>query len=376
MLNLPKNVKNSTNGSLEYIYDAAGNKLAKKLNGAFVNFYCGSMVYTGSKTPEYVVHSQGMARLNGSNLDYQYNLTDHLGNVRSVASSSNTVLQSTDYFPFGLAHSTGNLAKNKYLYNGKEWQTELGYDVLDYGARMYNPVIIQWTGIDPLAEKSRRWSPYVYCYNNPLIFIDPDGKLADWYLNKETGELYFNKNLSSETINISGDTYDNIGNNKMMGDMGVIARSYNQQESQKIANKNKYDISPVQQVSHEETTTTTTYTTPKGGHSITSGKEVIINEKYEIMDIKKTESTLKKISTLESKNSTEFATVYTNITSRNKIEYSKPNWKTRSMKVIDVALSVIDVSSGSHNAVKKETYQSWKEYENKNKNGELLKHKK
>ena len=49
LLNLPKNVKNSTNGSLEYIYDAAGNKLAKKLNGAFVNFYCGSVVYTGSR---------------------------------------------------------------------------------------------------------------------------------------------------------------------------------------------------------------------------------------------------------------------------------------------------------------------------------------
>jgi hypothetical protein len=41
---------------------------------------------------------------------------------------------------------------------------------------MYDPDLARWTIPDPLAEKYPVISPYVYCNDNPVNFVDPDGE--------------------------------------------------------------------------------------------------------------------------------------------------------------------------------------------------------
>nr|WP_213487464.1 DUF6443 domain-containing protein [Mucilaginibacter sp. Bleaf8] len=189
MLNLPGEVKQGTTQLATYTYDAAGQKLQNKSNTENSSApttwdYVGGIVYKGGQIA-FIQTEEGRARPSGGVYLYEYNLNDHLGNTRvsidkdpTVTSSTTPrIIQEDEYYSFGLRKPTGGYDlsnNNRYLYNGKEVQTDLA-NQYDYGARFYDPVIGRWTSVDPLAEKERRWSPYVYGNNNPIRFIDPDG---------------------------------------------------------------------------------------------------------------------------------------------------------------------------------------------------------
>ena len=109
-----------------------------------------------------------------------------MGNIREVVSERGTVIQTTNYYPFGTPYcdavSSKNPSMQPYKYNGKELDLMHGLNTYDYGARQYNPVVPIWDRVDPLCEKYYNTSPYAYCGNNPVNRVDPDGR--DDYFNQ------------------------------------------------------------------------------------------------------------------------------------------------------------------------------------------------
>jgi RHS repeat-associated protein len=93
----------------------------------------------------------------------------------------------------------------KYLYNGKELQTELGLDWYDYGFRFYDPTIARFGSADPLSEENHIQSPYVYAANNPIRYIDFMG-LDDYEVNSN-GDIirYQTDDKSNSYVYIDGD---------------------------------------------------------------------------------------------------------------------------------------------------------------------------
>ena len=142
-------------------------------------------------------------------------VSDHLGSVRAVIDGdTGTVIEASDYYPFGkripspaagsaavsesavtepaevtesleatvaltgsATVATAPTSPNRWLFSGKESQSFLSASIplLDFGARMYDPLTARWTAQDPLAEKYYAVSPYAYCSANPVNIVDPDG---------------------------------------------------------------------------------------------------------------------------------------------------------------------------------------------------------
>lgn len=216
LLNLPDMIQFKNGSQIVNRYDALGRKLETRfvtfvgdisvpvgevsswLHGVAillkenVTQYCGDYEYTYSQANN-IMEKPSLSKIHntegykdGRDLKsdvLHYYRRDHLGNVREVwrhpfdpSMEKDPTKQRTQYYPSGLPWAGGIGADyQNRKYNGKEFVEMHGYDTYDYGARGMYPAIMRFTSIDPLAEKYYSVSPYAYCGNNPIRFIDPTG---------------------------------------------------------------------------------------------------------------------------------------------------------------------------------------------------------
>ncbi|WP_113614328.1 RHS repeat domain-containing protein [Chitinophaga flava] len=196
-----------TQPKVTYTYDGKGARIMKK---DFVNntttYYVVSIsgnplaVYSQSGTgtiaqieiPLYADARVGIFR-RGSNLA-DYEMTDHLGNVRAVIDDNRVVKQYADYYPFGSIARDGGTGDYRYGFQGQnsEKDKETGWNA--FSLRMYDSRIGRWLTPDPAGQYA---SPYVGMGNNPVNKADKDGGLDEWvYAN---GDLYYDSRVNNQT---------------------------------------------------------------------------------------------------------------------------------------------------------------------------------
>lgn len=216
-LNLPSKVTFKDGSTITYTYALNGTKLRtvhKIGNTTTTTDYCGNVVYENG-VQKLLLTDAGYITL--SDKKYHYYLQDHQGNNRVVVDQTGQKEEVNHYYPFGgtFASADGNV--QAYKYNGKELDTKKGVNWYDYGARMYDAALGRFTTVDPLTEKHYEMSPYTYCGNNPIRYIDPTGMFYTGYTVNEKGHI---KKVSDE----GGNYYDVLYNESSYS--AKIAKNY------------------------------------------------------------------------------------------------------------------------------------------------------
>lgn len=189
--NLPTQFALASGDTVIANYNADGQRILKELKGGAWQFY----VMDGQQTLA-VIDENGFSHFNlVGNSTFgrwepggarRYYITDHLGSTRAVVDNSGNVLETFDYYPFGLLMPKRNTAGANTLekFTGKERDTEANLNLDYFGARYYDAALGRWHGVDPKASKRPGISPYNYVQNNPLVRIDPDGQLDKFLISE------------------------------------------------------------------------------------------------------------------------------------------------------------------------------------------------
>jgi len=150
--------------------------------------------------------------------------SDHLGSTSYITDDHANITQYDAYLPYGelLVDEHSSSEKLPYKFNGKQFDEETG--LYYYGARYMDPKISMWLGVDPLMEKYPNVTGYCYTMDNPIKFIDPNGK-ETYVIKNKTGTYTVVGGILNNNRGIYIASKDKSGKYTIKGEMIGISTS-------------------------------------------------------------------------------------------------------------------------------------------------------
>jgi RHS repeat-associated protein len=99
---------------------------------------------------------------------------DAQGSTKLITGAYGAAENAYKYYPFGDSLNFTGTVKNDVKYTGQSYVE--GIEAYDYNARYYDPELGRFYSRDPMGSAAT--SPYAYCGNDPVNFIDPSGMVA------------------------------------------------------------------------------------------------------------------------------------------------------------------------------------------------------
>lgn len=191
-----------------YKYNASGLRYEKTVDGQTINH-----VWDGDKqiiadvidnqfyeADCYIRGTNLVAKYNyrnGDKTEYTYYTQNAHGDVVNLTNANGEVTKTYKYDAFGVEKNISESDTNAFRYCGEYYDTETGTIYLR--ARYYDPEIGRFISRD--SDPGKNYDPlslnlYTYCYNNPILGVDPDGNAPQW-LKKAVGAV---KDFASSTV--------------------------------------------------------------------------------------------------------------------------------------------------------------------------------
>ncbi len=225
-----------TKGGIQAIYEETGSGTTKTLklkeepikgNQRIGEYKPSSItIRSAGKTTDnaYLAPTDGFKRkLNQK----QYEIVDHLGNIRVTISDvklstldaakkpgnyTADVTSLNNYYAYGMQMVGNNYSTttSRFGFNGKEKMNEMEGEGIEYdfGARIYDPRVGRWLSLDPMQAKYVSWSPYNFAIDNPINFVDPDGRDVYHYTQSQGRNPVFHRTLEGVDKAGGSDIYE------------------------------------------------------------------------------------------------------------------------------------------------------------------------